>query len=120
MRTFNAALMSLTLCALAGSVGILRAEEPTVRVAEGEMKKAAVAKVNPDFPAMARQLRLSGRAEVDVYVSADGDVEKVQPLSGNPIFTGACVAAVKKWKFTPFKADGKPTKAVGSIGFDFR
>jgi protein TonB len=84
------------------------------------MKKAVVTRVNPEFPAVARQLRLAGRAELDVYVTPDGDVDKVQPLNGNPVFTNCAVAAVKKWKFAPFKADGKPTRAVGTVAFDFR
>jgi len=107
------------LCAIAGTGGCLWAQDTSIRVAEPELKKAAVTKVNPEYPAIARQLHLAGRAEVEVYVTPDGDVEKVQPLSGNPIFTNSAISAVKKWKFTPFKADGKPAKAVGTLTFSF-
>jgi TonB family protein len=75
--------------------------------------------VKPEFPTMARQLHLSGAAEMDVFVGEEGDVEKVEPKSGNPMFTSAAAAALKKWKFTPFKADGKAVKAVGTVRVAF-
>jgi TonB family protein len=116
---FTGTLGRVILCAIAGTGGCLWAQDTSIRVAEPELKKAAVTKVNPEYPAIARQLHLAGRAEVEVYVTPDGDVEKVQPLSGNPIFTNSAISAVKKWKFTPFKADGKPAKAVGTLTFSF-
>jgi hypothetical protein len=35
------------------------------------------------------------------------------------MFTSAAAAALKKWKFTPFKADGKAVKAVGTVRVAF-
>ena len=107
------------LCVVAGAGGSLWAQDTSIRVAEPELKKAVVTKVSPEYPPVARQLHLAGRVEVEVYVTPDGEVDKVQPVSGNPVFTNSAISAVKKWKFTPFKADGKPTKAVGTLTFNF-
>jgi protein TonB len=119
MKPFTARLVRLALGVTAGGIGGLLADELLVRIPEADMKKAAITRVNPEYPALARQLRLSGRAEVEVYVTPEGDVDKVQPVSGNPVFTSSAVTAMKKWKFTPFKADGKPARAVGTLAFDF-
>jgi protein TonB len=105
---------------LAAAVGAIHlyADGP-LRVSEEELMKAATTKVKPIFPSMARQLHLSGVAQVDVFIDDNGDVEKVEPKSGNPLFTSALAAAVRKWRFTPFKSDGKPVKAVGPLRMDF-
>ena len=119
MRPLQIKILTISLCAVAAGAGSLWAEG-SVRVAEADMKKAAVTKVVPDYPALARQLHLTGRVELDVTVAQDGSVEATQALSGNPILTGSAAAALKKWKFTPFTADGKPAKAVGPVSFEFK
>lgn len=93
--------------------------QDAIRVAEGAAIKNAVKKVEPEFPAMARQLRISGRVQMEVHVDADGNVESVKAVSGNPLLTNSASTALKKWKFNPFTADGKAVKAVASISFDF-
>lgn len=87
-----------------------------VRVTEADAKKAVVSKVDPEYPAMAKSMHVAGRAVVDVYIGEDGTVEKAQPVSGNPLLTGAAVSAVKKWKFN--NSYGK--KAVAAFAFDFK
>ncbi len=103
----------------AAGMTYVRADDGALRVSEEDLRKAAVTKVKPEYPSMARQLHLAGRVEVDVFVDATGDVERVEPKSGNPLFTSAAAAALKKWKFAPFKADGKAVKAAGPIRIDF-
>jgi periplasmic protein TonB len=64
-------------------------------------------------------MNLSGKVLVDITVASDGSVEKVDVVSGNPILAGAAVTAGKRWKFNPFKVDGKATEAVVRVAFDF-
>jgi protein TonB len=97
----------------------LRADELTLRVSEDEAKKAITSKTDPEYPPMARQMRLGGTVHVDAYIGTEGKVEKVQVVTGNPLLTSAAVSAVKRWKFTPFTSDGKPTKAVAGLTFSF-
>jgi outer membrane biosynthesis protein TonB len=47
-------------------------------------------------------------------------VEKAEIVSGNPLLSGAATTALKKWKFTPFTADGKPYRAQATIAFEFK
>ena len=74
----------------------------------------------PEYPAVARQLKLEGTVELEAVVAEDGSVEQVNIVSGNPVLTKAAAAAVKKWKFTPIKADGKPTKALAPLTLAFK
>lgn len=109
----TAALLAVIACSLS-RLGLAQ-----IRVEETEAKKNIVTKVEPEFPAIAKQMNLSGRVEVDLHVDETGKVEKVDAVSGNPILAGAAVTASKRWKFQPFEADGKPTKAVVRIAFSF-
>ena len=119
MRFVSRRLLWMSLLAAAAGAGYLFAADDAVRVSEADLRKAAIAKPKPDYPPMARQLHISGRGEVDVFVDSEGSVEKVEPKSGNPMFTSAMVSTLKKWKFTPFKADGKPVSAVGTLRIEF-
>jgi periplasmic protein TonB len=106
------------LFALSGSAA-LRAEDVLIRISEADAKKAAISKANPEYPPMARQMHVAGQVVVEAEVGTDGEVEKVQTVSGNALLSAAAVGAVKKWKFTPFTAEGKPAKALIRMGFNF-
>lgn len=103
---------------------LLLAPAPTraqdrVRVNAAEGKRAVVSKVDPAYPAMARQMKIGGRVEVDVNVDPSGYVEKVDVVTGNTLLAGACVSAVKRWRFNPTALAGKPAPAVVRLGFTF-
>ena len=91
-----------------------------MRVSEEEAKKAVITRVNPEYPAMAKQMHLAGKVQVDAYIDADGNVDQVKVVNGNPLFTGAVTNAMKRWKFTPLQANGKTVRAVAGFAFDFK
>ena len=107
MRAF---LLVATASVLSGSI----------RVPMAEAVKQATSKPSPEYSGFARQMKVVGRVEVEATVGTDGSVESVTVVTGNPLLTALAVAAVKKWRFTPFTADGAPTKAVAVISFDFK
>lgn len=91
-----------------------------LRVSSSEGMKAAVSRPAPAYSAIARQMQVAGRVEVEATIAADGSVESVRPVTGNPLLTQSAVQAVQKWKFTPFTANGEPTKAVMMLAFEFK
>ena len=101
-----------------GSALPLRAE---VRVTSEDALKSLVKRVEPEYPAIAKQMRVVGKVTVDITVETDGSVSEVKVTSGNPLLTSTVVGTVKKWKFTPFTgANGEPTKVITSLDFDFK
>jgi protein TonB len=80
---------------------------------------AVVTRVQPDYPAVARQLKLQGDVEVEIVVGENGAVESATPRSGNPVFTRPAVDALKRWKFRPFQDNGAATKAQAVITVSF-
>jgi protein TonB len=96
------------------------AQDQPKKVTKTEALNAATTKVQPDYPAIAKQLKIEGAVELEAVVSESGTVEKVNIVSGNPVLTRPAVDALKKWKFAPFTADGKTVKAVVPVSLHFK
>jgi len=94
--------------------------QETVHVSQADALKAAKEKAEPEYPAMAKQLHLEGAVQLEAHISETGSVEEVKPLTGNAVLMNSAVSAMKKWKFTPFVADGKPVKAITDLSFRFK
>ncbi len=77
-------------------------------------------KVAPEYPAAAKQLNVSGSQEVQITVSATGDVEDAKVLKGNAMFTLASVNAVKQWKFQPLVKDGAAQRFTTVITINYQ
>jgi protein TonB len=116
--TFKSSL--LTAAALALLTGLSASAQDTVHVSQAEAVKNAKEKFEPEYPAMAKQLHLEGAVQLEAHIGENGAVEEVKPLTGNAVLMNAAVAAIKKWKFTPFVSDGKPVKAVADLSFRFK
>jgi protein TonB len=108
---------ALTLCI---ATLTLHAQDTVRRLTQEEAVKAAVTKPQPEYPAMARQLKIQGRVEVEVSITPTGAVEDVRILTGNATLTGPAVNAVKRWRFEPITSGGKPVHAVAILSFSFK
>jgi TonB family protein len=105
--------------ALLGVLSIRSANADPLRVSDEDGRKAIVSRVTPALPPFARQAHISGKVVVEMTVAEDGNVEKVDVISGNPVLGSAVVNATKKWTFQPFKSNGQSTKALVRAAFDF-
>lgn len=64
-------------------------------------ERAAVRKVPPTYPPIARQMGITGTVIVTTTVDASGKVIKAESTSGNKLLATAAIEAVKQWKFAP-------------------
>lgn len=85
----------------------------------GSLVGYATQKSSPVYPAMAKNMRLTGVVKVDLVIDENGQVAEVQNLSGPTMLQRAAQDAVKKWKFKPFTRDGQAAKATGFVSFNF-
>jgi len=95
-------------------------QDKVIQLNEKDLRSAATQKVEPEYPAVARQIRLTGDVELEVAIDPGGVVEKVTVIKGNTLLVGSSMQAMRKWKFSPFRADGQPSRAVGKIKFSFQ
>ncbi len=61
--------------------------------------RAAVKKISPAYPPIAKQLGITGTVVVIATVDASGKVVKAESTSGNKLLATAAIEAVKQWRF---------------------
>jgi TonB family protein len=77
-------------------------------------------KATPAYPPLARTAHVSGEVVVMVLVDEKGKVVAAQAQSGHPLLLAAAVTAARDTTFAPTLMDGKPTKVMGTISYNFR
>jgi TonB family protein len=63
--------------------------------------RAIKSRVPPNYPEMAKRMRITGVVKLSVTVAPDGSVTAAKAISGNSMLTTAAEEAVSKWKFAP-------------------
>ena len=103
---------------LVAALGICAADAP-VTIGESDAKKAAIERPAPAYPMTARQLKITGRVEVQATVDENGVVQDVKGVRGNAILMKSALDAVKKWRFHAFEDGGKKVPAIVTLSFEF-
>ena len=111
-------LLSLMLAAF--SMPSIQAQEGSRKASKAEADNQALSKVQPEYPAVARQLKIQGTVELEAEVDEAGAVAKVNIVSGNPVLTKPAVEALKKWRFRPFTSDGKAVTTMVPVSIAFK
>ena len=78
-----------------------------------------VRRVEPIYPAVARQARITGNVELLATVGPNGKVKKVQVTSGHPLLAQAAADAVAKWTYSPTLLNGAPVEVVTHVTIAF-
>jgi TonB family protein len=74
----------------------------------------------PEYPAPAAQVGVQGTVKLHATVGTDGNVERVEPLSGPSELIHSAMSAVQNWQFGPTMVAGKPVESERNIVFVFR
>jgi TonB family protein len=81
---------------------------------------AAVSRsVSPDYPVLARQMKVQGSVILQALISREGMIQNLRVLSGPPILASAAREAVLQWHFKPHfeGSDAVETKAKITVNF---
>jgi TonB family protein len=77
-------------------------------------------RVEPEYPAEARQQGIQGAVDLEVRIGTDGTVEDVQLVSGPAQLAQAATAAVRQWRFKPRRQNGQAVRMQTRITLNFR
>jgi TonB family protein len=69
--------------------------------ADAPSNRKVINRVVPQYPSLARSLRLSGIVKVEVLVQSNGLVKTVDVNGGHPVLVQSATDAVRKWKWEP-------------------
>jgi TonB family protein len=75
--------------------------------------------VPPDYPLLARQMKVQGAVSLQALISRDGSIQELQILSGPGILATAAREAVKQWHFKPYLQNGQPVETQARITVNF-
>jgi protein TonB len=75
--------------------------------------------VPPDYPLLARQMKVQGAVSLQALISKEGTIQELQILSGPSILAAAAREAVKQWHFKPYLHNGQPVETQAKITVNF-
>lgn len=75
--------------------------------------------VQPVYPDLAAQARLTAVIILEALVETNGQVKSVSVLRGAPLFDDAAIAAVKQWRYQPLLLNGVPTEFILTVTVKF-
>jgi len=78
-------------------------------------ERQLIRRVEPEYPDDLQKRSIGGTVRLRVFIAANGGVEHVDLIGGNPILGESAVAAVQKWKYAA--ANSKTTTEI-SVPFD--
>ncbi|HRH44295.1 MAG TPA: energy transducer TonB [Pyrinomonadaceae bacterium] len=76
-------------------------------------------KLKPIYPIEAKIAGIAGKVEVAVEIDETGNVVKIESVNGNEILAKSASEVALQAKFSPTTCDGKATKTIGVITFNF-
>ena len=74
----------------------------------------------PAYPVIAKSARVQGTVRLDAVIGADGHIEDLKLVSGNPLLVEAAMKAVKQWTYRPTYLNGKPVRVATQIDVHFQ
>ena len=84
-----------------------------------DTRQALTRPVRPEYPLLARQMKVQGAVVLNVFIDKDGAIQNVSVLSGPAILADAAREAVKQWRFKPYYQDGQAVETQARVTVDF-
>jgi TonB family protein len=90
-----------------------------IRVGRTIQQRKLIHKVNPIYPALARQARVTGTVQLEVATNEDGYVWDVKVIDGPEMLKVAAIEAVKQWQYSPTLLNGAPMPVMAQVSIKF-
>jgi TonB family protein len=86
-----------------------------VRVAPSVQADKIIHYVQPMFPPLAKQARITGVVRLEAIIAKDGTVKDLAVLDGHPLLAQAALQVVQEWRYQPTLVDGKPVEVMTEV-----
>jgi TonB family protein len=98
---YKITVASIGLALLLGGSTVLPHKASAQDGAAEAGKRKVRTRVNPEYPALAKQLNVTGKVKIEATVAADGHVASTRVVGGSPLLVNAALNALKQWHFEP-------------------
>lgn len=93
-------------------------EKPRL-ISRGAMEGQLIHRVDPEYPAIARNAHITGEVKIRATIGTDGVIRNWEVISGNPIFYTSSIAAIRQWRYRPTLLNGEPVEVETFITVNF-
>lgn len=76
-------------------------------------------RVLPQYPVLARQMRIQGTVQFTAVIAKDGTVKNLQFVHGPALLVAAAASAVMQWRYRPTLLNGEPVEVATQIDVTF-
>ena len=83
------------------------------------MESNLIHRVQPEYPFMAKQLRLQGAVVLKAVISREGTIERMTVLAGDVRLAASALAAVRQWRYRPYYLNHEPVEVETQITVNF-
>ncbi len=90
-----------------------------LRVGGNVQAARIINRVQPSYPPLARQTRISGTVRLHAIISKDGTIRELEVLNGHPLLQQAALDAVRQWRYQPTLLNGEPVEVDTTIDVIF-
>ena len=90
-----------------------------LRVGGNVQAARIVNRVQPVYPPLARQTRISGTVRLHAIIGKDGTIQQLEVMSGHPLLQQAALDAVRQWRYQPTLLNGEPVEVDTTIDVIF-
>jgi periplasmic protein TonB len=90
-----------------------------LRVGGNVQAARIINRVQPVYPALARQTRISGTVRLHAIIGKDGTIQQLEVMSGHPLLQQNALEAVRQWRYQPTLLNGEPVEVDTTIDVIF-
>jgi protein TonB len=112
-----------------GVLGSIMSSQPTaipkaatpqrIKVSQGVTSGLLVRKIQPTYPPLAKQARISGSVVLQAVIGKDGTIQNLRAVSGHPMLIQSAIDAVRQWKYKPYFLNGEPVEVDTQVTVNF-
>src|SRR5208282_2547495 len=111
---------------IGGVIGGMGGAPPPPKPTQGRIRQGGnvtaaslINKVQPVYPPLARQTRISGTVRLHAIIGKDGSVQQLEVLSGHPLLVQSALDAVRQWRYRPTLLNNEPVEVDTTIDVIF-
>ena len=90
-----------------------------VRVGGAVQAAKIINRIQPTYPPLARQTRISGTVKLHAIIGKDGSVQRLEVMSGHPLLVQSALDAVRQWRYQPTLLNNEPVDVDTEIDVIF-
>lgn len=90
-----------------------------VRVGGRVREPKLIARVDPIYPALAKQTRMQGVVIIDAILDEQGNVVEAKVTSGPPLLIQSALDAVRRWRYEPTYLNDEPVSVQLNVTVTF-